>query len=71
MKENLEELEEKKNDIFTELNNAGGHADNSEYNDRNVVADYRQVNSVISIKEREIIDKNKMVATMENSLGKE
>ena len=69
MKENLEELEEKKNDIFTELNNAGGHADNSEYNDRNVVADYRQVNSVISIKEREIIDKNKMVATMENSLA--
>ena len=69
MKEDLEELEEKKNDIFTELNNAGGHADNSEYNDRNVVADYRQVNSVISIKEREIIDKNKMVATMENSLA--
>ena len=69
MKENLEELEEKKNDIFTELNNAGGHADNSEYNDRNVVADYRQVNSVISIKEREIIDKNKIVATMENSLA--
>lgn len=69
MKENLEELEEKKNDIFTELNNAGGHADNSEYNDRNVVADYRQVNSVISIKEREIIDKNKMVATMVNSLA--
>ena len=69
MKEDLEELEEKKNDIFTELNNAGGHADNSEYNDRNVVADYRQVNSVISIKEREIIDKNKMVARMENSLA--
>ena len=69
MKENLEDLEEKKNDIFTELNNAGGHADNSEYNDRNVVAGYRQVNSVISIKEREIIDKNKMVATMENSLA--
>lgn len=69
MKEGLDELEEKKNDIFTELNNAGGHADNSEYKDRNIVADYRQVNSVISIKEREIIEKNKMVAKMEDTLA--
>lgn len=69
MKEVLEELEEKKNDIFTELNNAGGNADNSEYKDRNIVSDYNQVNSVISDKEREIIAKNNMVATMENSLA--
>ncbi|MGN9178054.1 hypothetical protein [Segatella copri] len=69
MKENLEELEEKKNDIFTELNNAGGHADNSEYNDRNVVAGYRQVNSVITEKENEIIGKNKMVTQMEGALA--
>lgn len=69
MKEGLDELEEKKNDIFTELNNAGGHADNSEYKDRNIVADYRQVNSVISIKEGEIIEKNKMVAKMEDTLA--
>lgn len=69
IKENLEELEEKKNDIFTELNNAGGHADNSEYNDRNVVAGYRQVNSVITEKENEIIGKNKMVTQMEGALA--
>ena len=69
MKENLEDLEEKKNDIFTELNNAGGHADNSEYNDRNVVAGYRQVNSVITEKENEIIGKNKMVTQMEGALA--
>lgn len=69
MKKNLEELEEKKNDIFTELNNAGGHADNSEYNDRNVVAGYRQVNSVITEKENEIIGKNKMVTQMEGALA--
>ena len=69
MKDNLDELEEKKNDIFTELNNAGGNADNSEYNDRNIVADYRRVNSVITAKENEINGKNKMVAKMEDALA--
>lgn len=69
MKDNLDELEEKKNDIFTELNNAGGNADNSEYNDRNIVADYRRVNSVITEKENEINGKNKMVAKMEDALA--
>lgn len=69
MKDNLDELEEKKNDIFTELNNAGGNADNSEYNDRNIVADYRLVNSVITEKENEINGKNKMVAKMEDALA--
>lgn len=69
MKDNLEVLEEKKNDIFTELNNAGGNADNSEYKDRNIVADYRQVNSIITEKENEIIGKNKMVAQMEDALA--
>lgn len=69
MKDNLDELEEKKNDIFTELNNAGGNADNSEYNDRNIVADYHRVNSVITEKENEINGKNKMVAKMEEALA--
>lgn len=69
MKDNLDELEEKKNDIFTELNNAGGNADNSEYNDRNIVADYRLVNSVITEKENEINGKNKMIAKMEDALA--
>lgn len=69
MKENLFELEDKKNDIFTELNNAGGNADNSEYKDRNIVSDYNQVNSVISDKEREISEKNKLVAKMQDTLN--
>ena len=69
MKDDLDELEEKKNDIFTELNNAGGHADNSEYNDRNIVADYHRVNSVITEKENEINGKNKMVEKMEDALA--
>ena len=69
MKDDLDELEEKKNDIFTELNNAGGNADNSEYNDRNIVADYRLVNSVITEKENEINGKNKMVEKMEDALA--
>lgn len=69
MKDDLDELEEKKNDIFTELNNAGGNADNSEYNDRNIVADYHRVNSVITEKENEINRKNKMVAKMEDALA--
>ena len=69
MKDDLDELEEKKNDIFTELNNAGGNADNSEYNDRNIVADYRRVNSVITEKENEINGKNKMVEKMEDALA--
>ena len=69
MKDDLDELEEKKNDIFTELNNAGGNADNSEYNDRNIVADYRRVNSDITEKENEINGKNKMVEKMEDALA--
>lgn len=69
MKDDLDELEEKKNDIFTELNNAGGNADNSEYNDRNIVADYYRVNSVITEKENEINGKNKMVEKMEDALA--
>lgn len=69
MKDDLDELEEKKNDIFTELNNAGGNADNSEYNDRNIVADYHRVNSVITEKENEINGKNIMVEKMEDALA--
>lgn len=69
MKDDLDELEEKKNDIFTEQNNAGGNADNSEYNDRNIVADYHRVNSVITEKENEINGKNKMVEKMEDALA--
>lgn len=68
IKEHLEDLEIKRDEIFTELNNAGGNADNSEFNDKAIISDYDSVNSTISIKEREITSKQSMIATWENSL---
>lgn len=67
-KENLEALEAKKEEIFIELNNAGGNADNSAFNDKVIIHDYDVVNSTISSKEQEIINKQRMVATWQNSL---
>lgn len=67
-KECLEELEEKREEIFTELNNAGGNADNSAFNDKAIIKDYDVVNTTIATKEREISEKQRMVATWKNSL---
>lgn len=67
-KECLEELEEKREEIFTELNNAGGNADNSAFNDKAIIKDYDVVNTTIANKEREISEKQRMVATWKNSL---
>lgn len=67
-KENLEALEAKKEEVFIELNNAGGNADNSAFNDKAIIHDYDVVNSTISSKEQEIINKQRMVATWKNSL---
>lgn len=68
IKETLAELETKRDEIFTELNNAGGNADNSAFSDKVIIHDYDMVNNIISKKEREIVDKQRMVATWENSL---
>ena len=68
IKEDLEELESKRDEIFTELNNAGGNADNSEFNDKAIISDYETVNTTISDKEREITDKQSMIAILNNSL---
>ena len=67
-KEHLEKLEEKREEIFTELNNAGGNADNSSFNDKAIIKDYDIVNTTIATKEREISEKQRMVATWNNSL---
>lgn len=67
-KECLEELEEKREEIFTELNNAGGNVDNSAFNDKAIIKDYDVVNTTIANKEREISEKQRMVATWKNSL---
>ncbi len=68
VKERLDALEIKKDEIFTELNNAGGNADNSEFNDKAIIADYDAVNTTISLKEREISSKQSMIVTWDNSL---
>lgn len=60
-KEHLEKLEEKREEIFTELNNAGGNADNSSFNDKAIIKDYDIVNTTIATKEREISEKQRMV----------
>lgn len=67
-KETLEKLEEKREEIFTELNNAGGNADNSAFNDKAIIKDYDVVNTTIASKESEIKDKQRMVTTWKNSL---
>lgn len=68
-KELLEELEEKHQDIFTNLNNAGGNADNSAFKDKAIIKDYETVNTTIAKKEHEISEKQRMVATWNNSLN--
>ena len=68
IKDNLEDLLSKQNDIYTELNNAGGNADNSEFKDKAIISDYQTVNGTISAKEQEITEKQGMIAIWENSL---
>lgn len=68
VKDKLENLELKRDEIFTELNNAGGNADNSEFNDKAIISEYDLVNSTITKKERDISDKQKMIATWNSSL---
>ena len=68
VKEKLDELETKRDEIFTQLNNAGGNADNSEFNDKAIITDYDFVNTVITDKEKEITEKQKMIVTWQNSL---
>ncbi|MFA6811864.1 MAG: hypothetical protein WCR45_02060 [Bacteroidaceae bacterium] len=68
-KENLNELEARHDDILTQLNNAGGNADNSEFNDKAIISDYDTVNTTISTKEREISSKQSMIVTWTDSLS--
>jgi DNA sulfur modification protein DndD len=67
-KERLKTLEQKKDDFFTDLNNAGGNADNSEFNDKSIISEYDVVNSTIVRKEREIIEKQKAIVMLEKYL---
>lgn len=67
LKDDLSSLESKHNDIFTQLNNAGGNADNSEFNDKAIITDYAIVNSTILKKEQEIKTKQDALTQLENS----
>lgn len=62
-------MEIRRDEILTQLNNAGGNADNSEFNDKAIISDYDTVNTTISTKEREISSKLSMIATWTDSLN--
>lgn len=68
IKEHLEELEAKHEEILVELNNAGGNEDNSETNDKIITSDYGVVIETISSKERAISNKEKDIILWEKSL---
>lgn len=68
IKEHLEELQAKHDEILIELNNAGGNEDNSEQKDKVVLSDYGAVNSTISSKESAITRKEKDILIWNNSL---
>ena len=68
IKEHLEELQAKHDEILIELNNAGGNEDNSEQKDKVVLSDYGAVNATISSKESAITRKEKDISIWKNSL---
>lgn len=68
IKEHLEELQAKHDEILIELNNAGGNEDNSEQKDKVVLSDYGAVNATISFKESAITRKEKDILIWKNSL---
>ena len=68
IKEHLEELEAKHDEILIKLNNAGGNADDSEKQDKITISDYGVVNDIISSKEADISNKKKNIEIWEKSL---
>ena len=68
IKEHLEELEAKHEEILVELNNAGANEDNSEKKDKIITSDYGVVVETISSKARAISNKEKDIIIWEKSL---
>lgn len=66
----LSSLQESKNEIFTELNNAGGNVDNSEFDDKVLIKDFEHASSTISQKENEIQSMQKDIALLDSSIEK-
>ena len=70
LKDELQELLDNKEGVLTELNNAGGNADNSEFNDKKLLQDYDLATSTITKKENEIIELQSQIDTFTSSISK-
>ena len=70
LKDELTELLESKDEIFTELNNAGGNVDNSEFDDKALVRDFDNAINTINQKEQEIRQMQSQINTLESSIEK-
>ena len=70
IKDELAELLNSKDEIFTELNNAGGNADNSEFNDKVVLKDYNDAINTINQKEHDIQSMLGQMDTLNSSIEK-
>ena len=68
LKDELKELLENKDEIFVELSNAGGNANNSEFTDQAMLSDYHQAIETINKKEKEIEQLHSSIHTLESSI---
>lgn len=68
IKDELNELLASKDEIFTELNNAGGNVDNSEFDDKALVQDFDDAVTTIKDKEHEIGVLQSQIATLDSSI---
>lgn len=71
MKDELDELINSKEDLFTQLTNAGGYVDPSEiskFDDTNIIQNYDNAITTIKEKESNIRDWNSQLTTISNSI---
>lgn len=68
IKDELSSLIEQKDEIFTELNNAGGNEDNSIFNDKVILHDYNNAINTINQKEHEIRNMQLQIDTLNTSI---
>lgn len=70
LREELQELLVSKEEIFTELNNAGGNVSNSEFSDKAILSDFNQAIATINKKEKEIEQLHTSIATLDSAIDK-
>ena len=66
----LEALDESKNEIYTEWDNAGGNADNSEFEDNAIIKNYDYASYTINKKESDIKDIQKKIELCDSAIEK-